>query len=81
MLFVFLFYYQFFVDLCSGCLIDQGTGFNPYPGDCTKYVQCWRDNNRVMGTIKSCPFGQFWDRDALACRPALSVHCPAGELN
>nr|BAK86420.1 BMSP [Mytilus galloprovincialis] len=66
-----------FTELCSGCLIDKGIGFNPYPGDCTKYVQCWRDNNRVMGAIKSCPFGQFWDRVAMACQPSLSVQCPA----
>lgn len=66
-------------ELCSGCLFKKGTGFNPYPGDCSRYVKCWvNGKNQVMGAIMTCPFGQFWDSQAMACRPSMNVWCPSG---
>ncbi|KAK3083273.1 hypothetical protein FSP39_018154 [Pinctada imbricata] len=65
-----------FTSLCSGCLYDRGVGFNPYPGDCSKYVQCWIDMGQVRGMVKQCPFGQFWDSKAITCRPSMNVDCP-----
>ena len=67
--------------LCDGCLIDSGVGFNPYPGDCTKYVQCWKEGDTVRALIRSCPFGQFWDADAITCRPSFLVNCTAGRVD
>nr|AKV63167.1 P,N-U1 [Pinctada fucata] len=55
-----------------------GVGFNPYPGDCSKYVQCWIDMGQVRGMVKQCPFGQFWDSKAITCRPSMNVDCPQG---
>ncbi|KAL3856121.1 hypothetical protein ACJMK2_015314 [Sinanodonta woodiana] len=63
--------------LCDGCLIDNGVGFNPFPGDCTKFVQCWKEGNTVQAVVRSCPFGQFWDADAITCRPSFLVTCAA----
>ena len=68
-----------FLGLCDGCLIDQGVGFNPYPGDCTKFVQCWKQGDTIMSLVRSCPFGQFWDADAITCRPSFLVLCTAGK--
>ncbi|KAH3753954.1 hypothetical protein DPMN_188609 [Dreissena polymorpha] len=64
-------------DLCAGCLIDSGTGYNPVAGDCTRYVQCWRDGPHIRALVRSCPFGQFWDADAITCRPSFLVRCSA----
>ncbi|KAJ8311317.1 hypothetical protein KUTeg_011129 [Tegillarca granosa] len=67
-----------YTELCSGCLFEKGTGFNPYPGDCSRYVKCWvNGKNQVMGAIMTCPFGQFWDSQAMACRPSMNVWCPS----
>lgn len=67
--------------LCAGCLYDKGTGYNFFPGDCSKYVQCWEQNGYVHGVVKNCSFGEFWKQDELSCRPSIHVHCPMGMYN
>ncbi|XP_062590013.1 uncharacterized protein LOC134251619 isoform X2 [Saccostrea cucullata] len=64
-----------FTSLCAGCLYDKGTGYNFFPGDCSKFVQCWEDNGYVHGVVKDCPFGEFWEQNELKCKPSIHVHC------
>ncbi|XP_052673852.1 uncharacterized protein LOC128155962 isoform X3 [Crassostrea angulata] len=64
-----------FTSLCAGCLYDRGTGYNFFPGDCSKFVQCWENNGYVHGVVKQCPFGEFWKQEELKCVPSIHVHC------
>ncbi|XP_041375051.1 uncharacterized protein LOC121387883 [Gigantopelta aegis] len=61
--------------LCSGCKIDNGIGYNPYPGDCSKYIQCYQDGSEFRALVKHCPFGLYWDRESVTCKPAEDVDC------
>ncbi|XP_067687681.1 mucin-19-like isoform X2 [Haliotis asinina] len=62
-------------ELCTGCIIDNGIGYNPYPEDCSKYVQCFREGRRFRALVRPCPFGQYWDTKAISCRPSELVSC------
>ncbi|XP_053386408.1 matrilin-2-like [Mercenaria mercenaria] len=59
--------------VCNRSLTDTEVDFYPYPGNCTKFVQCWRQGVKLY----SCPFGQFWDAVAITCRPSSLVQCTA----
>ncbi|XP_067670063.1 mucin-5AC-like isoform X2 [Haliotis asinina] len=62
-------------DLCLGCIVIAGFGFNPYPGDCSKYVQCAPKASGWTAFLRECSLGQFWSQDALTCAPAETVTC------
>lgn len=70
---------MYLVGLCAGCLYDRGTGYNFFPGDCSKFVQCWENNGYVHGVVKQCPFGEFWKQEELKCVPSIHVHCTMGK--
>ncbi|XP_053385627.1 probable chitinase 10 isoform X3 [Mercenaria mercenaria] len=63
--------------LCDRNLTDKGVGFNPYPGDCTKFVQCWKQGETIMSLVQSCPPGLFWDSELITCRSSFLVQCTA----
>lgn len=69
----------FFADVCDKCIIRNGVGFNPHPENCYKFVQCYFGaKGEIRSAIRSCPFGQYWDQDALTCKLAKQVSCPKG---
>ncbi|ESP00775.1 hypothetical protein LOTGIDRAFT_173138 [Lottia gigantea] len=61
--------------LCDGRVMDKGIGYNAYPEDCTKYVQCFQQGNTYRSVIRPCPFGTFWDQNAVTCSNAANVIC------
>lgn len=64
-------------DVCDKCIMRNGVGFNPHPESCYKFVQCYFGaNGEIRSAIRSCPFGQYWDQDALTCKLAKQVSCP-----
>lgn len=51
-----------------------------FPGDCSKYVQCWDNNGNIQGTVRQCPFGQFWKQDEQTCATSSNIRCDIGKL-
>ncbi|XP_050408471.2 protein PIF [Patella vulgata] len=64
------------VDLCAGCKMSNGIGYNNHPSDCHKYVQCFFSaDGSVSAFTMSCSAGLFWDQDGLSCNFAQYVNC------
>ncbi|KAK6190898.1 hypothetical protein SNE40_002668 [Patella caerulea] len=64
------------IDLCAGCKMSNGIGYNNHPSDCHKYVQCYFSaDGSVSAFPMSCSAGLFWDQDELSCNFAQYVNC------
>nr|XP_011415592.2 protein PIF [Crassostrea gigas] len=61
--------------LCAAVPNGSGTWYAIFPGDCSKYVQCWDNNGNLQGTVRQCPFGLFWKQDELTCATSTNVRC------
>eukprot|EP00106_Octopus_bimaculoides_P019225 XP_014786667.1 PREDICTED: protein PIF-like [Octopus bimaculoides] len=61
--------------LCKGCIIDRGIGYSSHHNDCTKYVQCFRENGEYRAKLMSCPFGTYWDQNKITCWHSHLVNC------
>lgn len=64
------------IDLCAGCTMVNGAGFNKHPTDCNKFVQCHFDRSgKLVGEIQQCAFGTEWHMDLLTCVLATETTC------
>lgn len=62
-------------DLCVGCVMINGAGYNNHT-DCDKFIQClYNENNVLDGQIMSCPFATYWDMNALTCSSVAKIQC------
>jgi hypothetical protein len=62
--------------------MENGAGYNRYPGECDKYIQCYFDKNgEVTAFYGNCPWGQFWNQEILSCQPPKNVKCENGKYN
>ncbi|XP_062621271.1 sushi, von Willebrand factor type A, EGF and pentraxin domain-containing protein 1-like isoform X4 [Saccostrea cucullata] len=64
------------IDICDKCLMRNGVGFVGHPEHCYKFVQCYfGTKGETRSAIRSCPYGQYWDQNALTCKLAKQVTC------
>ena len=64
------------MDLCAGCTMVNGAGYNNHPTDCDKFVQCTFDaRGTVYAEVMQCAFGTEWNLYLLTCVPAAEVAC------
>lgn len=58
-------------------LCGHGVGYNPYPDDCTLFVQCQvnAQGEPGVGSIRSCAIGLYWNQDKLTCDYKENVNC------
>lgn len=62
--------------------MENGAGYNRFPGECDKYFQCYFDKNgQVTAFYRNCPWGQFWNQEILSCQPPKNVKCENGKYN
>ncbi|XP_060587822.1 sushi, von Willebrand factor type A, EGF and pentraxin domain-containing protein 1-like [Ruditapes philippinarum] len=62
--------------VCDSCRFINGVGYNNHPYDCNQFVQCFKGNRGLEPAYRKCPFGLFWDQNALTCKPSHEVDCP-----
>ena len=51
-----------------------------HESDCDKYVMCYPagTNGELKGETRQCSIGQYWDQNALTCRPSTEIACKHG---
>ena len=69
-------------DLCAGCEMINGAGYNKHPSDCDKFVQCNTNAfHQVVGTVQQCGFGTYYNPEVLGCVYAKDYDCPEEKCN
>ncbi|KAK6190892.1 hypothetical protein SNE40_002662 [Patella caerulea] len=62
-------------ELCEGCVIYDGYGYNPFPGDCNMFVQCAPMGTGFQAFAMKCQVGFFWSQSTHSCAPADQIQC------
>ncbi|XP_055900433.1 uncharacterized protein LOC106070079 [Biomphalaria glabrata] len=70
--------YQYVPNVCKGGDFTNGVAVLPYPGDCTKLIQCYYSelSKKTLVVIRRCPLGEFWNQNTSECAPSWKVQCP-----
>lgn len=57
----------------------RGVGYKVHPTHCDKFIQCYFDGfGNTRASLKTCPFGEYWDQHNVACVDAQMANCPNG---
>ncbi|CAG2219011.1 Protein PIF [Mytilus edulis] len=64
-------------DLCRNSVMIRGVGYKVHPTHCDKFIQCYFDGfGNTRASLKTCPFGEYWDQHNVACVDAQMANCP-----
>ncbi|KAH9494588.1 hypothetical protein Btru_019931 [Bulinus truncatus] len=55
--------------VCNGANFTNGEANLPFPGDCTKVIQCYYnpDSKTTLAVVRRCSPGQFWSPEKQDC--------------
>ena len=57
----------------------SGVGYGTVPSRCDKFVMCYPGSGgKLRKTLKTCPFGQFWNQNKASCVPTERDDCDDG---
>ncbi|XP_063402219.1 uncharacterized protein LOC134686483 [Mytilus trossulus] len=64
-------------DLCRNSKMIRGVGYKVHPTHCDKFIQCYFDGfGNTRASLKTCPFGEYWNQHNVACVDAQIANCP-----
>ncbi|KAH9494589.1 hypothetical protein Btru_019940, partial [Bulinus truncatus] len=63
--------------VCNGANFTNGEANLPFPGDCTKVIQCYYnpDSKTTLAVVRRCSPGEFWSPEKQDCASSWTVNC------